>query len=215
MGFLFSKKTIEKPKLLSIMAVGNTVVGKTALVKCFEKICEREQIRRGEKVEKENKDEAENGKTACTVAIDCTVVRCMIKGKKGKDILQTVKIWDSPGQERFESMVLSAVKNTNGIFLVYDITSRKSFNDLSKWIDNVKKCQTLSEFPFIIISNKIDLDQQRDVKVEEGKKYAEKNGLPFYETSALTEEGVEKAFLGLIQRVYNKNCNINNGNFVL
>lgn len=137
------------------------------------------------------------------------------KRKKGKDILLTVKIWDSPGQERFESMVLSSIRTTNGIFLVYDITSRASFNDLNKWIDNVKKCQTLSEFPFIIISNKIDLDKQRDVKVEEGKKYAEENGLPFYETSALTEEGVEKAFLGLIQRVYNKNYNISNGNIVL
>ena len=215
MGFLFSKKKIEKPKLFSILAVGNTVIGKTALVKCYESICKREQIKRGEIENKD--DEADNGKgkTLSTISMDHSVVKCMVKGKKGKDILLTVKIWDSPGQERFESMVLSSMRTTNGIFLVYDITSRTSFNDLNKWIDNVKKCQTLSEFPFIIISNKIDLDKQRDVTVEEGKKYAEENGLPFYETSALTEEGVEKAFLGLIQRVYNKNYNISNGNIVL
>ena len=119
------------------------------------------------------------------------------------------------GQERFESLVLNAIKNTQGIFLVYDITEPKSFADLNNWIGRVKECKSISDFPFIIIANKIDLEDKRKIATDEGKKFAAENNLPYSETSAITGQGVNEAFLALIQRVYNKNNNIKNNNIVL
>ena len=119
------------------------------------------------------------------------------------------------GQERFESLVLNAIKNTQGIFLVYDITEPKSFADLNNWIGRVKECKSISDFPFIIIANKIDLEDKRKVETDEGKKFAAENHLPYFETSAITGQGVNDARISLIHRVYNKNNNIKTNSFVL
>ena len=202
MGGLFGKKKKQQPKtqILSILAIGNSVVGKTALVKYYESMVNKTEL----KLEK-----------AMPVSTEFVIVDITVKGEKNEDVPVKVKIWDSPVQERFKDIVLSAIKNTQGIFLVYDITVQQSFDDLNNWIGRVKECKSITDFPFIIISNKIDLEEQRVVSTEEGKKFASDNHLPFFETSAITGQGVNEAFLALIQRVYNKNNNIKNNNIVL
>ena len=202
MGGLFGKKKKQQPKtqILSILAIGNSVVGKTALVKYYESMVNKTEL----KLEK-----------AMSVSTEFVIVNITVKGENNEDVPVKVKIWDSPGQERFKDIVLSAIKNTQGIFLVYDITVQQSFDDLNNWIGRVKECKSITDFPFIIISNKIDLEEQRVVSTEDGKKFASDNHLPFFETSAITGQGVKEAFLALIQRVYNKNNNIKNDNIVL
>ena len=202
MGGLFGKKKKQQPKtqILSILAIGNSVVGKTALVKYYESMVNKTEL----KLEK-----------AMSVSTEFVIVNITVKGENNEDVPVKVKIWDSPGQERFKDIVLSAVQNTQGIFLVYDITVQQSFDDLNNWIGRVKECKSITDFPFIIISNKIDLEEQRVVSTEDGKKFASDNHLPFFETSAITGQGVKEAFLALIQRVYNKNNNIKNDNIVL
>ena len=202
MGGLFGKKKKSPPKtqILSILAIGNSAAGKTALVHSYESI-----------VNKETKEH----QTMPTISADFVIVENTVKGKDNEDIKVKVKIWDSPGQERFKDIVLSSIKNTQGIFLVYDITEPQSFADLNNWIGRVKECKSITDFPFIIISNKIDLEEQRKVSTADGKKFARDNHLPFFETSAITGQGVEEAFVALIQRVYNKNNNIKNNNIVL
>ena len=101
-------------------------------------------------------------------------------------------MWDSSGNERFHTIVISAMKNTQGIVLVYDITLRQTFDDLSGWIDTIKEIKDITNFPIIIIGNKSDLEDKRQVPIEEAKKFAEGFGLPYFETSARTGEGVRK-----------------------
>lgn len=205
MGGLFGKKNKapSKPKtqILSILAIGNSIVGKTALVQSYKSIV--------------TKEEKAEGQGISTVAVDFVIVDITVKGENNEDVPIKVKIWDSPGQERFKDLVLSSIKNTQGIFLVYDITVKQSFADLNNWIGRVKECKSISDFPFIIIANKIDLEDKREVATDEGKKFAAENHLPYFETSAITGQGVNDAFISLIQRVYNKNNNIKNNNIVL
>ena len=86
---------------------------------------------------------------------------------EGKTVPLKVKMWDSSGQERFKNLVVSAAKNTQGIFFVYDVTFTKSFEDLQGWIDNVNKVKDNTVgFPFIILANKVDLAEERKFPIK-------------------------------------------------
>ena len=61
---------------------------------------------------------------------------------------------DTPGTSRFEDIVFMTIKKSEGIFLVYDITIRDTFDDLNKWINKIKHCKDFSNFPIIIIVTK-------------------------------------------------------------
>ena len=119
-----------------------------------------------------------------------------------EDIKIKTKIWDTPGHERFVDLVLSEVKKTEGIFLVYDITLRNTFYDLNRWIDRIKEYKDISNFPIIIIGNKVDLKAKREVSKEESQQFADSNYIPYFEVSAFKGEGVKEAFSALIQKVY-------------
>ena len=170
----------------SIIGVGNSTAGKTELIKCYEKL-----------LEKENK-----GSILSSMLFDFIMVENTVKGKNNEDIKINTKIWDKPGNERLETIISLQVKNSNGIFLFFDITHRQSFDDLNKWIDRIKECRDISQHPIIIIGNKVDLEDKREVSTEEAQKFADDYGLPYFETSALTGKGVKEAFSTLIQKVY-------------
>ncbi len=77
--------------------------------------------------------------------------------------------------------------------LVYDITKAKSFDNCAKWLEEIKQ-YGYEKMLIILIGNKSDLQDSREVPVEEGKAFAKKNDLIFFETSAMTSEGVESTF---------------------
>ena len=106
-------------------------------------------------------------------------------------------------------MVFNKLSTIQGLFLVYDIKDSYSFKSLSDLINQIKKYKDISNFPIIIIGNKIDKEDERIVSTEEGKKFAADNGFLFFETSALTGKGVKEAFDTLIQMVFEKNQNSN------
>ena len=184
----------KKQLLLSILAIGNSIVGKTALIQRF--------------VTKEFVP------AITTLGAECHIVNKKVKNND-EEVEVKIKIWDSPGQERFQSLVLSALKNTQGIFLVFDISSKLSFDDLQCWISRVAEAQDPKTFPFIIIANKIDLELEgkRVVTKEKAQAFADKYGLPLFETSAKSGQGVEEAFQTLIQKVYDRNKEKKNSNF--
>lgn len=118
---------------------------------------------------------------------------------------RTVKlqIWDTAGQERFRSVTRSYYRGAAGALLVYDITSRESYTALTSWLCDARSLASPS-IVIILCGNKKDLEGDRDVTFLEAARFAQENELMFLETSALTGENVEEAFLKCARSILNK-----------
>ena len=100
----------------------------------------------------------------------------------------TLSILDTGGQEMFDYIRPFYYKGASGALIVYDITRKKSFENLDRWFDNLySQC---GEIPVILVGNKNDLIDERVVSTEEGKDYSMQKGVIFYETSAKTGDNV-------------------------
>ena len=111
-------------------------------------------------------------------------------------------IFDTAGQERFKSLAQSYVKKADGILMVYDISERETFQSVESWMESAEYMN--DNLPIILIGNKSDLNDDRQVSYEEGKKKAEEYECPFYETSCKTGDNVDKCFIELAELVYGK-----------
>ena len=100
----------------------------------------------------------------------------------------TLQIWDTAGQEKFQSLGHAFYRGSDCCALVYDITDRKSFEALSRWRDNFFENAGPSDpesFPFVVIGNKSDLNEERQVPTEKAAQWAQENGnMMHFETSA-------------------------------
>ena len=110
---------------------------------------------------------------------------------KNKNI--KIQIWDTAGQEAFQAITRTYYKGAIGALLVYDITKRDTFDHINKWINEVKSNGSKG-IVCMLIGNKKDLEDQRQVRYEEGKEIADKNDMLFLETSAKTSENVQECF---------------------
>ena len=104
-----------------------------------------------------------------------------------------IQIWDTAGQENFRSITRSYYKNTACAIIVYEISNKKSFENISSWIEECKNTAPKSIL-MVLVGNKCDLEDNREVTEEEGRQFAEKNGMLFFETSAKTGKNVEELF---------------------
>jgi small GTP-binding protein len=112
----------------------------------------------------------------------------IIKVKKKKINLQ---IWDTAGQERYRALGNSYIKLSQGFLVIYDISNRESFININNWMETIKQNRNVK---FILIGNKKDLSDKREVSIKEGKDLSEKFGCSFFETSALDGENIDKIF---------------------
>ena len=104
-----------------------------------------------------------------------------------------IQIWDTAGQENFRSITRAYYKNSVCALVVYDISSRDSFNNVSTWIEDCKNQSPKTIF-MVLVGNKSDLSDKRRVSFEEGQQMAKNHNLLFFETSAKTGENVDKIF---------------------
>ena len=120
-----------------------------------------------------------------------------------------VKLWDTAGQERYKSLTQSYFKNAEGVIVAYDITNTESFDNLKFWINSIKtNMENKNVFiPVIIIGNKTDMEESREIMTEDAEKFAEENKYKYFETSAKTGEGVDKAIRYLIEQILNQSEN--------
>jgi small GTP-binding protein len=111
------------------------------------------------------------------------------------------QLWDTAGQERYESMTNAYYRDAVGAFLVYDISSEQSFQNVHKWLRQVREYGH-ENMLVSLIANKNDISShKRRVSTVQGLKYAQTHGMDFLETSAKTGENVETAFRRLIMSV--------------
>ena len=110
------------------------------------------------------------------------------------------QIWDTAGQERFQSLGVAFYRGAEGCVLVYDVTSTKSFDQLRSWKEEFL-IQALpndpDNFPFIVIGNKVDKEQERRVKLDQAVAFCKEDHakpIEHFETSARLDLNVSKAF---------------------
>ena len=120
------------------------------------------------------------------------------------DINIKIKIFDTAGQERFKSMSANVIKNVEGLILTYSIASKESFNNLDNWLHQLNNVSDISKTPIILVGNKSDLKDLREVDYEEGEDYAKEHDFHFFETSAKTGENVKEAFDYIFELLYKK-----------
>ncbi len=127
--------------------------------------------------------------------------------KDGKSYSDTVKvqIWDTAGQERFLSVSSSYYRGTICAIFLYDITNRKSFNDVEKWLRRFDdKCEELQTRFIAIAGNKLDLAQEeREIQISEGADLAKRISANYFtETSCRNGKNVEKLVRNCAYEIY-------------
>ena len=118
----------------------------------------------------------------------------------------TLNIWDTSGQERYRSLSKIYFKNSHIIILVYDITSKESFNDIINFWYNYVTENLGNNLIFAIVANKSDLYLNEQVSHEEGENYAKKINAFYFETSAKNNEGINEMF-SLVGKTFLDNYN--------
>ncbi|CAK5012548.1 unnamed protein product [Meloidogyne enterolobii] len=112
-------------------------------------------------------------------------------------------IWDTAGQERFHALGPIYYRDSHGALLVYDITDRRSFERVKKWVEEL--LQMLGDTVVLfVVGNKIDLESSRVVSVEEATNYASSINTQFLECSAKTNEGVDEVFDAIATAILKK-----------
>ena len=163
--------------LLKYITIGSPNVGKSQIVQRFVK-------------------NNFNSKYEVTIGVEFGEKNIEIENK-----ILRIQIWDTCGQEQFKSITRAYYKNCVCAIIVYDITSRDSFNDIKNWIDD---CINYSPKTVLmaLIGNKCDLKDNRAISTEEGQELAGKYGILFYETSALDGTNIKEIFKETGEKIY-------------
>ena len=125
------------------------------------------------------------------------------KSFKIKNDTINCQIWDTAGQERYRSVTTAYYKGAVGALVVYDTTNKESFQNVDNWITDLRNYAD-KKVSVILVGNKNDLENEREVKKEQGEIKSKDYGIAFLETSALTGTNIEIAFKTLVEEVYNK-----------
>lgn len=130
-----------------------------------------------------------------TIGVDIRTRETVINNKKVK-----VQVWDTGGQQRYRPILASCYRGALGVIIVFDVTNKMSFNNIKQWIDEVDEFATESNLPRILVGNKADLTDRREVEFETAEEFARQNSIPYIETSVIGKSNIKEAFLELVRR---------------
>ncbi|XP_018106446.1 RAB27A, member RAS oncogene family L homeolog isoform X1 [Xenopus laevis] len=165
--------------LIKFLALGDSAVGKTSFLYQYT-------------------DGKFNSKFITTVGIDFREKRVVYRsngpdGTSGRGQRVHLQLWDTAGQERFRSLTTAFFRDAMGFLLLFDLTNEQSFLNVRNWMSQLQIHAYCENPDIVLCGNKCDLDDQRAVKEEEAKEFAEKYGIPYFETSAANGTNVNKA----------------------
>jgi small GTP-binding protein len=142
--------------------------------------------------------------SASTIGVEFDSTILAINDRKVK-----LQIWDTAGQERFRSISKAYYRNAVGVILVFDITDRKSFDELNSWLNDI---HTLCDTNAVIqlIGNKADLKSHRVVNLAEAESFASHQHMQYLETSARVGENVKEAFVRVATSIMTKGLKTSN-----
>lgn len=174
----YSQEDSADDYLFKIVLIGDSAVGKSNLLARFAR------------------DEFyPNSKS--TIGVEFQTQKIEINGKEVK-----AQIWDTAGQERFRAVTSAYYRGAVGALLVYDISRRQTFDSIGRWLNELHTHSDMNVVS-ILVGNKSDLKDGREVSTDEGKSLAESEGLFFMETSALDSSNVTAAFETVVKEIYN------------
>ena len=107
--------------------------------------------------------------------------------------------WDTGGQEKFHSLTKNYFRKVDGVLFVFDLSDIKSFYNLTSWIELYELERVDEKMVGVLIGNKCD--KNRQVNIDEAKKFAEDHGLKYFETSAKLDKKIKKAIVSLLESI--------------
>ena len=138
-----------------------------------------------------------NDDYTCTIGVDF-----FMKSMKIDDKLIKLQLWDTAGTEKFKSITTGYYRGANAAFIVFDLTSRKSFESVSEWIENYYKYSNPDyERHVILIGNKSDLKNERIITEDEIDDFVKLNKIKYFETSAKNGENIDECFLFIAEKL--------------
>ena len=158
--------SMESPRQ-KIIFVGDSGVGKTTMIKNLN-------------------EEPYQDLNESSIGIDFYSKKIKYKGTEIR-----LQIWDTAGQEKYRGLIPSYIRNAALIFLIYDISSKESFNNLTQWIEFINSYEKTK---IVLCGNKIDLENERKVSKTQGENFAKEKNLVFHEVSALENINMIKMF---------------------
>ena len=143
-----------------------------------------------------------NPSKIATVGIEHSFLNKEFDGK-----MRRFQIFDTAGQEKYQSLSASTIQVADGYILVFDVGRKNTLELINKWIKYINDYVEVDKKVIILIGNKIDIEN-REISEEEGKKFAQSKNFKYFETSAKDNIGVEKAFNEIIKDIYELNKNL-------
>jgi Ras-related protein Rab-7A len=168
---------MSKKQFLKIVILGDSGVGKTTLLQQYV-------------------TQKATGQSKPTIGADFQKKEVMIDNQN-----VNLQIWDTAGQEKFQSLGYAFYRGADSCALVFDLTNQKSFDALTRWkqgfLDNASPNDPAT-YPFVVIGNKVDKTELRQVQSADARAWCQANGgIPYFETSAIENIQVETAFVDM------------------
>ena len=176
----------SEPPLYKILLLGDSTVGKTCFLLRYV-------------------DDSFLDLHMATIGLDYRLKTLILEEQK----IVKVQLWDTAGQDKFRAITRNYYKGASGIILIFDVTNVKSYENIKKWINEIKE-EISEKVAIVLIGNKIDNVQERKISKDQGDKLANEIGVKFFETSAKTGEGINESVFFLVKKIFENDPEVKN-----
>ncbi|TNV76444.1 hypothetical protein FGO68_gene11259 [Halteria grandinella] len=179
--------TKKQDYLFKMIIIGNSGVGKSCLMNRMT-----------------TNEFTEDHEVTVGVEFGSLLIKMQEKTEAQQETVVKLQIWDTAGQESFQSITKIFYRGAHAVLLTYSIASQLSFSNLSHWLAEVRQ-QSEADAVIVLVGNQKDRESEREVSREAGEKFAKENNIDFFfETSAKTSDGVQQTFIMASKMLYRR-----------